>query len=671
MDIFEGKYFKLVSKIQSGRSPTRALNAEQQVQVAVRERPADYLLFGIWFGLLGGVAEVVVLALSKIFLHRYLHIGIDTIWMTPLADVILFSVLGGVLSLTAIRVPHLVSLRLVVFVYTFLGLLSLLFMFSWLENLAALVLAAGISVQTARLIGARPRLLYALINFTAVWSAIFPWGYRRNEPPAKKEALDPEYQLNRRQFLVSAGAVVAGLAVGVRGWQILDEQRVIANLVPPRPKSPNVLLITLDTVRAQNLSLYGYGRQTTPELGRWSEKGVRFDRALSTAPWTLPSHASLLTGRYPHELSADWAKPLDSSRPTLAEVLSAHGYVTAGFVANTIYLTAESGMSRGFAHYEDYSISPGQTLTSPSLVKKVMDSPILTGLGYVDYPNRKSAQELNQDFLRWLSAENGQRPFFAFLNYFDAHSPYLPPKPFDGMFGLKRPRADPRLTPTAHWSAAEIQAELDAYDGAIAYLDHQLGLLLQELEGRGVLENTLVIITSDHGEEFYEHRVMAHGWSTYLASLHVPLLISFPGRVPQGRAVTKPVTLRDLAATVLSLVGIDARERLPGKSLERFWSNAGVGETPDTASPMLSELTLESRNLPEWYPIRQGDMKSLVIDRYHYIRNRNGYEEFYDFESDPLELHNLAQSESGRQRLDSFRAALNSILAQSDVRFTG
>jgi arylsulfatase A-like enzyme len=272
---------------------------------------------------------------------------------------------------------------------------------------------------------------------------------------------------------------------------------------------------------------------------------------------------------------------------------------------------------------------------------------------------------------RWLSASDKQRPFFAFLNYFDAHSPYLPPKPFDEMFGLKKPHVNPRLTPTAHWAAEEIQAELDAYDGGIAYLDQQLALLLQELDEKGVLENTLVIITSDHGEEFYEHRVMAHGWSTYLASLHVPLLISFPGRVPEGRVVTTPVTLRDLGATVLGLLDVDRGAMFPGTSLERFWNNPGQEEMASSGSPMLSELTLESSNLPEWYPIRQGDMKSLVIDRYHYIRDRAGHEEFYDFESDPLEQNNLAGSEAGRQKLDSFRAALKTILQQSAVRSTG
>src|SRR5262249_1413595 len=126
---------------------------------------------------------------------------------------------------------------------------------------------------------------------------------------------------------------------------------------PPRG-AKNVLLIVLDTVRAQSLSLYGYSRDTTPNLRRIAARGVRFDQALSTAPWTAPSHASMFTGRWPHELSIGWSRPLDATHPTLAEFLSARGYKTAGFVANTTYCSYETGLDRGFARYDDYDVTP-------------------------------------------------------------------------------------------------------------------------------------------------------------------------------------------------------------------------------------------------------------------------------------------------------------------------
>ena len=141
---------------------------------------------------------------------------------------------------------------------------------------------------------------------------------------------------------------------------------------------------------------------------------------MATAPWTLPSHAGMFTGRWPHELSADWFHALDSTHPTLAETLRARGYNTAGFVANTLYCGSETGLSRGFNHYEDYSISPGELLLSSSLGRTIANNSRLRQLtGYHNIVNAKDAATVNADFLDWVS--RNQRPFFAFLNYFDAH----------------------------------------------------------------------------------------------------------------------------------------------------------------------------------------------------------------------------------------------------------
>lgn len=146
-------------------------------------------------------------------------------------------------------------------------------------------------------------------------------------------------------------------AFAFRGAAALKEHRAVAGLVPPATHAPNVLIIVMDAVRAPNLSAYGYARRTTPKLERFAERSVRFERAIVTAPWTLPSHASMFTGRYPHEMSADWEVPLDATDPTLAEVLRDRGYITAGFVANYIYGQPEFGLSRGFVHYESRQIN--------------------------------------------------------------------------------------------------------------------------------------------------------------------------------------------------------------------------------------------------------------------------------------------------------------------------
>lgn len=313
----------------------------------------------------------------------------------------------------------------------------------------------------------------------------------------------------------------------------MAEDLALSKKRPAFLSAPNVLLIVLDTVLAASLSLYGYERTSSPHLEQFARTGVRFDHALSTAPWTLPSLASMFTGHYPHELSADWERPLDASKPTLAEVLRSRGYRTAGFVANSLYCSRSSGLNRGFSYYEDFTLSPGQLVASSSLGRMIANNPNTRRIiGYPDVLGRKRASGLNANFLNWLSSWDRARPFFVFLNYFDAHSPYLPPEPFDELFGPKKPRRNPNLAAEWQWTSEDVQAERDAYDRSIAYIDYHLGVLFDELEARGALENTLTIIASDHGEGFGKHRVMGHGNSIYLSSIHVPLLISCPRACP-------------------------------------------------------------------------------------------------------------------------------------------
>ncbi len=549
--------------------------------------------------------------------------------MAPVADVVFFAGFGIIFCLMARPWPRLVSLRMAACAFAFLGFLSLLLPYYPLHRYAKLLLAAGLAVQTARLIAAHPQGFHALVRRTLGWMV----------------------------------TLVVGLAVVVYGWQQLVERRALAALPPAPPGAPNVLLIVLDTVRAQSLSLYGYARPTTPQLERLAKTGVRFERATSTSPWTLPSHATMFTGRFPHEMSADWEKPLDAAFPTLAEVLSAHGYLTAGFVANMLYCSYVYGLSRGFIHYEDYLVSPGEIVSSSSLGRTITDNYRLRRIiGNYQLLARKSAPEVSESFLRWLSGQD-RRPFFVFLNYFDAHNPYLPPEPFDLRFGRKNRRGNPWLVEGWNWSPQEIQAERDAYDGSIAYLDYHFGLLFEELEKRDVLKDTLVIITSDHGEEFAEHSVMGHGNSLYLPSLHVPLLISFPRRVPAGGSVPEAVSLRDLPATVVDLLKLGSEARLPGNSLARYWAGARGLDNP-VADTLLSEVSF-APDVPEWYPVSRGDMKSLIVAPYHYIKNGDGREELYDVDRDPLEQHDLARTEEGGRALQQFRRRFDAILARN------
>jgi arylsulfatase A-like enzyme len=599
-----------------------------------RERPPGLILMAAWIGVLTGFAEVCLLAVKKFLMHRLVPQGPDVAWMAPLSAVLMLGMLAVAFSLVRWRWPRLVTTKLVAFVFVFLGSLSPMLIVSWVNKYTALMLAAGIATLAARLIAGRPAGFDTLARRTLRWMA----------------------------------AIVVALAIAAQGWPRLAERRALAALPPASADAPNVLLIVLDTVRAQSLGLYGYGRPTTSQLERFAKTGVSFERAIATSPWTLPAHATMFTGRFGHEHSADALRMLDATYPTLAEVLSARGYLTAGFVANLFYCTRGSGLARGFIHYEDYPMSLGQIVLSSSLGRAVAGNNRLRRLvGYHELLNRKDAERVNRDFLRWLSRK-GRRPFFAFLNYMDAHAPYLPPKPFDEMFSGRDARTKPFLGTAdrftiRYWSPSDVQAELDAYEGAIASLDQQLGHLFDELERRGTLENTLVVVTSDHGEEFYEHGLMSHGSSLYRPSLHIPLVISFPPHVPTGKVVRDPVTFRDLPATVVDLLKLEGDPALPGTSLARYW-DGGRSTSGAPAEPAFSEARGKSWR-PEWWPIHKGDMQSLVDSRYHYIRNGDGREELYDFENDPWEQHDLASSEKVAAVLARFRTSLQMILASS------
>jgi arylsulfatase A-like enzyme len=624
------------------------------------EQSSRLLLIAAWFGLATGLGEVSLRAVQKFLLDQRIFASPHVIWMAPLADLFCFTVLGCILIFIARIWSRPISLGITTFIFAFLSFSGPLLWYPRLHLYAALLLAVGLATQTARVVTVHPQGFSALMRRTLGWAAVFGGRDQRHSPREGEHSSTTHAPsgVSRRQFLLSTGTTVGGLALGVYVWEELAERHSLAQSPPVPVNAPNVLLIVLDTVRAQNLSLYGYDRPTTPQLERLAKTGVVFERALSPAPWTLPSHASIFTGRFPHELSADWLTPLDSTAPTLAEAFRVHGYATAGFVANLLYCTYETGLNRGFVHYEDYPVTPGMIAHSSWLARTLAEK-LKRMMGSQQKLVRKTAAELNEDFLRWLSYKD-QRPFFVFLNYMDAHEPYLPAKPFDMKFASTRPR-DPWVREDYKYSAEEIGELMAAYDGTIAYLDHHLGLLFDELERQRLLENTLVVITSDHGEQFGEHGLMGHGNSLYLPLLHVPLMILFPSHVPTGKRVREPVSLRDVPATVVDLIKLEGESHFPGTSLARYWG--GTHDPGKPAAALLSEVS-QSINLAEWLPSMKGDMKSLVMDGRHYIKNGDGREELYDFENDPAETRDLADSEEGRRALERFRRSLTTVLAR-------
>ncbi|MEP7326065.1 MAG: sulfatase-like hydrolase/transferase [Gemmatimonadota bacterium] len=570
-------------------------------------------------GLLAGLGEVLLFAGQKFILHRFIFVGRDVVWMAPLAELILFLTLGGLFFLARRLFRGLTWVSVLLFFAT-LAMVAMLWMISPLHKGAAILLAIGVGVTAARASRRRPHAVQGVVRLG------FP--------------------------VALATAILLG--VGFRGFRWWQERRAVAALPSAANHAPNVLLIILDTVRAWNLSGYGYARPTTPNLDQLMHGGVRFDWAFSQAPWTLPSHASLFTGRLPHELGANWLTAMDASYPTLADVLGQHGYLTAGFVANQLYLDYEKGTHQGFQHYEDYPFTLSELFRNSAIVRE------LSGKRWIRNPfhsyqlmGRKDADAVNGEFLSWLDGAGG-RPFFAFLNYFDAHAPYLPADStehrfatpglhpdYDGWIRYRgRPKGD--SLPRDY-----VLDNRDRYDAMLAQIDAALGRLFAELTRRGILDQTIVIVASDHGEQFGEHNLMGHGNSLYLPALHVPLIIRFPDGAPGGREVSRPVALRDVAATVLDLARIPGPASLPGRSLARFWRDSAPAG-PDT---LLMEVDYNPR-LPKGTPLDRGSMRAVVLDSLHYILNGDKREELYDFLRDSVEMHDLSGSAAdlGRQR---------------------
>lgn len=443
------------------------------------------------------------------------------------------------------------------------------------------------------------------------------------------------------------------------------ESRKLAALPKPAANRPNVLLIVLDTQRADFLSSYGYHRATTPHLDSLAAEGVLFERAFASSSWTLPTHASLFTGlmgfQHRSEEGARWM-----FRPgpmTLAEMLSGEGYATGGFVANTYNAGRHTGLARGFAQYKDYYGTLGDALHRATLIRDF--GTVQEWLGAIDVQGRKRASRVNEEFFSWMGRIKG-RPFFAFLNYFDVHSPYLPPKPFAGRFGAIRPEFKAKRLEIGNefklsQSPEKLAYKVDRYQEAMLYLDDQVGKLFAEMKRRGVLDNTIVIVTSDHGEHFGEHGITQHGASLYTQETWIPLIIRFPSRIPAGMRVAAPVSASNLPATITSLAGM--RDTFPGRSLLL------AAEAPGpVAVPVLSEMAKKGGNDPKEWPASKGWVKSLVVDTWHYIRLENGEEELFNLTTDVHEETNLAAAPEHAAVLEDLRGRMKGILGLKPAR---
>jgi arylsulfatase A-like enzyme len=390
------------------------------------------------------------------------------------------------------------------------------------------------------------------------------------------------------------------------------------------------VLVSIDTLRADHLGLYGYGRPTTPVLDALALESAVFEEAMSSSPWTLPAHASLLTGLYPsrHGLTSH-ERYLSSDVTTLGQVFSRAGYRTAA-VVNSHNLGPEFGLDRGFQQYRYLEESVDQ---------------------------RKPSKEITDQAIRWVW-EAGEKSLFLFLHYYDVHSDYVSLPEFETDF--LRPyegNADGTTAQLAAYregkvslSAADAPNLIDRYDAGIRQMDAEIGRFLDFLRERGLWERTLFVLTSDHGEEFFEHGGVLHGQTQYQEVLHVPLLVKGPG-IPRGRRVSTPVSLVDIAPTVLERARIAVPEGLDGVDIARLWSE---GDRKLEARYLFSEA---DHNNVEHDITRSVRYKSFKL---HFNRLSREYR-LYDLARDPMEQADLS---SGREeafaalseRLDRFLA---------------
>ena len=399
----------------------------------------------------------------------------------------------------------------------------------------------------------------------------------------------------RRHWILSGAAlIVVVVALGAYIWFSGHKPGAIRRpvlaglepvdrmaLEPGALKDWNVLLISLDTTRADHLNCYGYAGTKTPTINSLARQGVLYSEAFTPVPTTLAAHSSLFTGLYPfhHGVRDNHGFKLDDKNDTLAEVLRQSGYRT-GAVISAFVLDSQFGIDQGFDTYND-DLTIGVTHSN------------LT-------PRERSAEQTNVPAVEWLR-EHGKEKFFFWVHYYDPHDPYLPPEPYRSRYA-KEP-----------------------YDGEIEYADEQIGKLLDVLDEIGVRKRTLVVFVSDHGEGLGQHGEVAHGLLVYDPTMHVPMIFSAPLPFPQGQVVHDQVCLVDVMPTILDLLGMPVHDDLDGISL--------IDKADDDRSSVYIE-TIHPKIQHGWAPLiglRRQDHKLILAPE----------SELYDLRRDPGEENNL------------------------------
>ena len=412
-----------------------------------------------------------------------------------------------------------------------------------------------------------------------------------------------------------------------------------------RRRAPlNVILIVLDTVRADHLELYGYERATMPHLTAFAKGARVYRNCVANAPWSLPAHVTLFTGLYPRQHGAryGWAsgrrptpQPLSPERPTLAELLRERGYTTAAISSNSAFVSADFGLDRGFGYFDSRPALLGaayrtflptlfrsQPIVDKFPIRWILEPLARYDVGQVWY---RRAAEIRRLVEAWLGEVAGHRePFFLFVNVMDAHDPYRAPGEFSDFFPGRRrdwPRDRSRHAMLDGAAPDEVRRHVSSqYDSALRYLDSQLAQLLDYLAESDLLDRSMVLITADHGEQFLEHDNLGHAQSVYQEEVHVPLIIHDPAADPE--VIPHSVEQRDLVPWILERLDFPLP---PGVQASQLGTGRGMAVSEFRHSALGPEMRMQNDS---WALVRSGDRG----------------DELFDLFEDPAEQHDVAAS---------------------------
>ena len=425
-------------------------------------------------------------------------------------------------------------------------------------------------------------------------------------------------------------------------------------------KKPNILLIVMDSARAANFSCYGYSRPTTPNLDKFAQDGVLFEQAIAEGCWSLPVHTSLFTGVYPlcHGITTS-KDALPDGYPTLARMLKDNGYYTCCFT-NNAYVSSHYGLIQGFEKVDEvWRAMQKRGVERPlglRMIKQLekrdrLARSLIQGIKLVRRLKKMFRQKqrltdsgaklTNERIQKWMNEEwDRSRPFFMFVNFMEVHEKYDPPHPFDRRFmpSWYSPRRVAKVSPNKSEVLSgrnkrrkeDLEILQALYDGEMNYLDHRLGELFQFLKSKGIQDETLIVVTADHGEGLGEHDHLGHRKALFEELVHVPLLIRYPRLFPAGSRVPYQVQLADLVPTFLDIAGVSVdKSRMNG-----FQSLRALPQQEIRPFTVAENTAIKSLD---------GVVARMIRTRTHkYIWKSSEQHELYDLVNDPGETKNVS-----------------------------